>query len=107
MELMKIDAYPKIIQDIRYIGNHLAGVELITFSGKCGDVTTADGIFFDDWYLLIFQVAMQCIGKSGGEAVYPSPDDNQVLFVTVRKRSPVHIVRCACMASAIAPRTPA
>jgi hypothetical protein len=53
------------------------------------------------------KVVMQCIGKPGGEAVYPGPDNNQVFFVTVREDSPIYTVLCACMASAMAPKTPA
>ena len=53
------------------------------------------------------KVDMQCIGKPGGEAVYPGPDNNQVFFTSVRGKSHVQMLRCACIANAIAPRTPA
>jgi hypothetical protein len=57
---------------------------LITFSGKSGDISAADGILFDYKNLLLLKVAMQCIGKAGGEPVNPGPDNDQVFFVIVR-----------------------
>ena len=88
-ELVKIDGDTKILQNIRNIGNHLAGVELIAFSCKGSDVTTDDRILFNNENLLPLKVAMQRIGKPGGEAVYPGPDDNQVFFVVIRDKFPL------------------
>ena len=87
-KFMEIDSDAEIVQNIWNIGNHLAGIEAIAPSGEGRDITAADGILFNDDDLLLFQVVIQCVGQTGGEAVDSGPDDNQVFFTIIREMTP-------------------
>jgi hypothetical protein len=83
-KFIEIDGDAKIVQDIRNIGNHLAGIETIAPSGKGRNITAADGVLFNDEDLFLFQIVVQCVGETGREPVNTGPDDNQVFFIILR-----------------------